>query len=174
MRVPLQELVRRRLRALVEKADVPLRVLGDRLHLSASGVGRILNDEGYTILLPHVEAMCDFFQISPAELMTEPGALIQPVGPEELQLLTHFRQLTYTQRHGLLAVLEGRAPQPVPAHRRKRARLGHSELTAEQQALVDLYVRSEPQAREGVMQILRGTARSAVDGRRARRADMTE
>jgi transcriptional regulator with XRE-family HTH domain len=162
--VTLQERIRQRLRTLVTTKNVSLKVLGERLHLSPSGVGRILNDEGYNILLQHIEGFCNFFQMTPSELIVEPNALIQPVQPDERHLLHLFRQLTYTQKQGLLSVLEGRTLQAPP---RKRARLGRSELTEEQQLVVDLYARSEPQAREGVLKVLRGTARKAATDARA-------
>ena len=154
--VKLQERLRHRLRRLVETNNVQLRVLGERLGLSPSGVGRILNEEGYNILLTHVEGFCEFFQITPSELMVEPGSLIQPIKPLEAQLLAHFRAMTELQRHSLLSVLDRSSSQPAT---RRRARLGRAELTEEQQLLVDLYARSPEQARGGILKTLRGTAR---------------
>lgn len=116
---------------------------------------------GPALCLDWLDEVHTFLQMSVSEMCAIPGALWQEIKPDEAQLLAHFRQLTYTQRTGLLAVLEGRLAQPPKA---RHARWGHRELTAEQQLLVDLYVESEPQAREGVMQILRGTARKADRG----------
>lgn len=158
-RTPLQERVRRRFKALVDAKGVPHKTIGAYLGLTRSAVTRLLNDDDSSIALQHIERLCEFFQITPSEVMVEPGALIQPIAPDEAQLLTHFRQLTYTQRQGLLAVLEGRLAQPTKP---RRARFGSVALTEEQQMLVDLYVQSEPQAREGVLKILKGTARHAA------------
>lgn len=163
VRTPLQERLRGKLRHLVERSNVQLRILGERLGLSPSGVGRILNEEGYNILIPHIEGFCEFFQISPAELFVEQDAMIQPIKPLELQLLKHFRQMTELQRHSLLAVLD----RPEEPKTRRRARPGHVELTSIQQLVVDLFVKSEADDKEAVLKLLRGTAKRAAEARRA-------
>lgn len=114
---------------------------------------------GPALCLDFLDELHTFLQTSVSEMCSVPGALWQEVKPPEAQLLIYFRQLTYTQQLGLLAVLEGRLAQPPKA---RRARWGHAELSAEQQLLVDLYAQSEQQQREGVMKILQGAAEKAA------------
>ena len=154
-KLPLQERIRTRLRQLVESKNVSLRVVGEHLKLSPSGVGRILNDEGYTIMWHHVERFCEFFQMTPAELMVEPGALMQPISHFESALLRIIRDMTELERRSLLTILE----RPVYAAQPKKARLGRAMLTAKEQELVDLFARVKRDGvREGVLKTLRGAA----------------
>lgn len=155
-KLSLQERVRQRFKTLVESKHVSHEVLGKYLGLSRSGVTRLLGDEDTGFALQHIERLCEFFQITPAEIMADPGAVIVPIKPLEAQLLAHFRQMTELQRHSLLSVLDRSASVP---EQRRRARLGRAELTEEQQLLVDLYARSPEQARGGILKTLRGTAR---------------
>lgn len=150
----LQERIRGRIRVLVERGGVPHERLGDFLGVSRSHVTRLLNEHG-AIMLDHVEKFCEFFQVSPSELVTDEGSLFQEIKPLEAQLLALFREMTELQRHSLLSVLDRSAQQ---ASVRRRARLGRSELTEEQQLVVDLYSRSNEQARGGILKTLRGTA----------------
>jgi transcriptional regulator with XRE-family HTH domain len=144
--------------------------LGKYLGLSRSAVSRLLNDEGSGIGLPHLEKCCEFFQITPAEFMVDPGALIQPIQPLEAQLLGIFREMTELEKRGLLDVLD-RNPRPVAANRRKRERFGQPRLSEREQHLIDLFVRSGPQVQEGVLRMLKGTAQPhhapAADGDRS-------
>lgn len=164
-REPLQERVRARIRNLVTTREVGHAVLGKYLGLTRS-VTRLLNDEGQGIALQHIERVCDFFQVTASELMAESGALIQAITPTEASLLAYFRQLTEVQRMGLLAILDRSAQQPAT---QRRAKLGRTELTDEQQLLVDLYARSNEQARSGILKTLRGTAQSGDVERATRR-----
>lgn len=148
----LQELVRQRLRERTPNFSVLARFL----KTDPSTTQKKLKPGGASLCLDWLESVTAFYQMSVSEMCALPGSLWQEVKPDEAQLLAHFRQLTYTQQQGLLAVLEGRLAQPAKA---RRARWGRAELTEEHQTLVDLYVQSEPQAREGVMKVLRGTAR---------------
>jgi transcriptional regulator with XRE-family HTH domain len=151
----LQERVRARLRALVDKHNVSHEILGKRLGLSRSYVSRMLNTDGGAILLEHIEGFCEFFQITPAELVAEAGSLIQPVTPIESALLTHFRQMTELERRSLLTILE----RPIYAAPDRKARMGRAMLTVKEQELVDLYARVKKDGvREGVLKTLRGAA----------------
>ena len=153
---PLQERVRQRFRALVDQKDVPHELIGQRLGLSRSGVTRLLNDVGGGFALHHIERLCEFFQITPSEIMAEPGALIQAVTPIEAALLAHFRQMTELERRSLLTILE----RPIYAAPDKRARLGRAMLSTKEQELVDLFARVKKDGvREGVLQTLRGAAK---------------
>ena len=159
---PLQERVRARLRTLVETADVSHEILAQRLGLSRSNVSRMLTQEDRAILLPHLEGFCEFFQVTAAELVAEPGAQIIPVSPIEAALLALIRQMTELERRSLLTILE----RPPAIHQRK-ARLGRAMLTTREQELVDLFARVKKDAiREGVLKTLRGAAATHDDDHR--------
>jgi transcriptional regulator with XRE-family HTH domain len=146
-----------RIRQLVEERGFSHEALAPHLAVGPSAVSKLLSGKN-AIGLDHIEGFCFALQITPAELMAEPGALIQPISPTESALLREFRTLTETQRLGLLSVLERATEKP---HKGRRARLGRVALTSVQQELVDLFVLSNEQARDGVLKILRGAARSA-------------
>src|SRR5689334_13482199 len=142
---------------MVQRGDVSLDTLGKYLGLSRSGVSRILNEEGYAIMLAHIETMCVFFQTTPSELVAEPGALLQRVQPIAAALLVLFRQMTELERRSLLTILE--RPNYTQAPHTKRSRLGRAMLTAKEQELVDLFARVKRDGvREGVLKTLRGAA----------------
>jgi transcriptional regulator with XRE-family HTH domain len=149
----LLDRVRQRIRTLVDQKDVNHETLGKYLGLSRSAVTRLLNDGG-GIALDHVERLCEFFQITPAELMAEPGAVIQPVSPLEATILAHLRQMTELERRSLLTLLD----RPPAITTPRRAGLGRVMLTTREQELIDLFSRSDDGAREGVLKVLRGSA----------------
>lgn len=154
-KVPLQELVRRRLKTLVDQKNVNHETIANYLGLSRSAVTRMLNDEGGGIALTHIERLCEFFQILPYELLSEPGAQIVPVTPIEAALLAHFRQMTELERRSLLTILE----RPIYAAPDKKARLGRAILSPKEQELVDLFARVKKDGvREGVLRTLKGAA----------------
>lgn len=150
-----QEMVRARLRERTPN----LSALANFLKTSPSTIQKKFREFGTGLSVDFLHDCSPFYQMSVSEMTALSNSAWQEVKPDEAQLLTHFRQLTYTQRQGLLAVLEGRIAQPAKS---RRAKWGRAELTEEQQLLVDLYAQSEPQAREGVLKILRGTARKSV------------
>lgn len=153
----LQERVRSRIKGFVDQHDVSHETLGAYLGLTRSAVTRLLNDEGAGIALQHIERLCEYFQVTPSELMAEPGAMIQVVKPLESQLLKIFREMTELERRGLLDVLD-RQPKVTGKHRASRK---PAQLSADQKALLSLYARSNARAREGVMKILNGAAVAA-------------
>lgn len=161
MREALPERVRARLQRLVTERNFSHEALAPHVGVGASGVSKLLSGAN-AIGLGHLEGFCIALQITPSELLVEPDSIIQTVNPLELQLLRHFRQMTELQRASLLSVLD-RSPQ-VPTSRR-RPRLGRAELSEEQQLLVDLYARSNEQARTGILKTLRGTARQGDEDR---------
>lgn len=158
--LPLQERVRQRFRARVADGNVSHEVIGKYLGLTRSAVTRLLNDEGAGFALHHIERLCEFFQITACEVVAEDHARMVAVTPMEAQLLSIYRNMTAIEQNGLLTVLD-RSARALPA-RRRRSKLGHAPLTDEQQLVVDLFARSDPQAREGVLKILRGTAKIAA------------
>ena len=158
MPIPLQERVRQRLRDLVERNNVSREILAKRLGLSVSGVSRILTEDGYTILWQHLEGFCEFFQVTPCELVIDPGAIIQAVNPLEAAILEHIRKMTELERRSLLTLLE----RPIQISHRK-AKPGRAMLSDREQELVDLFGRVKADGvREGVLKMLRGAADGAV------------
>lgn len=156
-----QEMVRARLRDRTPN----LTSLASFLKIDPSIIQRRMRDDGTALCLDFLDDVRAFYQMSVSEMCALPGSLWQEVKPLEAQLLYHFRQMTELQRHSLLSVLDRSAQQPAT---RRRARLGRSELTEEQQLLVDLYARSPEQARGGILKTLRGTAKLG-DGERGHR-----
>jgi len=154
----LQERVRQKFQDLTEKGDVSHETLGTHLGLSRSGVSRLLNDDDNGFALQHIERLCEFFQITPAEIMAEPGAQIVPVSPIEAALLAHVRQMTELERRSLLTLLDRHLTITTP----RRAGLGRAALNSREQELVDLFARSNDGAREGVLKVLRESARQKV------------
>jgi transcriptional regulator with XRE-family HTH domain len=157
VKVSLQERVRHRLKQLTDDGRVPQERLGKFVGLSRSYMGRILNADA-AISLELIEKCCEFFQITAAELVVEPGSLIQPITPIEASVLDRFRKMTELERHSWMIIMDGRNAGPV---QNRRARIGHKELTEEQQLVVDLYARSNEQARSGILKVLRGAASAA-------------
>lgn len=153
-----QEMVRARLRERTPNYSTLARFL----RLEPSTIQKRLREGGPALCLDFLDDVSAFYQLSVSEMCALPGSLVQEIKPLEAQLLTHFRQMTELQRHSLLSVLDRSTSQPAT---RRRARLGRAELTEEQQLLVDLYVRSNEQARAGILKTLRGTARVG-DGER--------
>lgn len=165
-RVPLPERVLARLQHLVTTHGFSHEALAPHVGVGPSAVSKLLSGKN-AIGLDHLEGFCVALQMTPAEIVLEPGSLIQPITPIEASLLRYFRNLTEVQRMGLLAILDRSAQQPM---KRRRARMGRAELTEEQQLLVDLYARSNEQARSGILKTLRGTARVA-DAERDQRTE---
>lgn len=153
-KLSLQERVRARLREWCK--DLTHQRIADHLHVNRSSVSKLFQEGGPALTLDHLEAFQFLIQRSVAEMVTAPDSLLQEIKPLEAQLLATFRAMTELQRHSLLAVLDRSAQEP---RSKRRARLGRMELTEEQQLLVDLYARSNEQARSGILQTLRGAAR---------------
>lgn len=146
-KVDLQERVRNGFRDRVAKAKVSHEVLGEYLGLSRSGVTRLLNDEGAGFGLHHIERLCEFFQVSPAEVCADPAAVIVPVSPLESALLDRFRKMTEMQRMSLMAVLDWRGEV---AATRSRKGYGHEEAM-----VVALYRAVAPDVQAAVLGLMR-------------------
>lgn len=160
----LRERVLARINVLVEQGDVPHDVLAPHLGVGQSAVSKILNGRR-GLSLEAIDGFCVFFQITPAELMAEPDALIQPLKPIEAAIVALVRQMTELERRSLLTLLERPVYQVAKG---KRARMGRAMLTAKEQELVDLFARVKRDGvREGVLQTLRGAVRdgATVDSR---------
>lgn len=152
-KLTLTERVRARLRDWTE--GFTHQQIADHLHVHRSSVSKLLTHEGTDINLGHLEALSFVLQRTPSEMVAEADSLWQEVKPLEAQLLAIFRDMTELERRSLLDVLD--RPR---AKQTRRARPGHAELNAVQQELVDLFVLSNAQARDGVLKILRGSARA--------------
>lgn len=154
-RLSLAERALARIQQLVSERGFSHETLAPFLGVGPSAVSKILSGKN-ALSLDHIDGFSVALQISAAEIVLEPGSLIQPLTPMEAALLQSFRSMTELQRHSLLSVLDRSAAQAV---NRRRARWGRSELTEEQQLVVDLYARSPEQARSGILKTLRGTAK---------------
>jgi hypothetical protein len=164
-----QEMVRARLRARTPNYTT----LANFIKSDPSTMQKRLKANGTAICLDWLDSVTSFYQMSVAEMCALPGATWQEIKPLEAQLLAIFRDMTELQKRSLLDVLDRGATQ-VPAERRRRPRLGFKRLTEEQQLVVDLYARSDAQAREGVLKVLRGTAKKAAKDARDGSSDSSE
>lgn len=155
-----QEMVRARLRNKTPNFSM----LATFLKSDPSTIQKKLKEGGTALCLDWLDSASPFYQMSVSEMTAMSGSLIQEIKPMEAQLLGIFREMTELEKRSLLDVLDRRPPAP-----RRKARWGHAELTEEQQLVIDLYARSEPQAREGVLKVLRGTAKKVEKADRGAR-----
>lgn len=147
-----QEMVRARLRARVENASTLARFL----KVEPSTITKRLKAGGPAICVDFLDEVREFFGgWTPAEIVAEPGSLIQPITPIEAAFLAHLRAMTELERRSLLTILE----RPIYAAPDKKARLGRAMLTPKEQELVDLFARVKRDGvREGILRTLRGAA----------------
>jgi transcriptional regulator with XRE-family HTH domain len=151
VKATLQEQVRARVRRLVEDGDVSHAIIGTALGLSRSAATRIITGTA-AISLARVERICEFFQITAAELMTEPGALIQPLVPIEAAILDVVRKMDKLRQHSLLDVLEWQRASSLPT---KRGRI--DALSSEDAMVLSLYrAISDSDAQAGIVMQMRG------------------
>ena len=157
LKLSLQERVRKKFRDLVEQAEVSHETLGQYLGLSRSGVSRLLNDDENGFALHHIERLCEYFQVTTAEVFADPGSMIHAITPIESALLTYYRDMTELERRSWLTILD--RPRTIAA---KSPRLGRAMLTLKEQELVDLFARVKKDGvREGVLRTLKGAAEDA-------------
>lgn len=151
----LQERIRARLREWT--ADYTHEQIAEVFHVDRSAISKLFKDGGSAITLEHLEGFGFLLQRSPAEIVSEHGAIIQAVMPIEAALLAIFRAMTELERRSLLTVLE--RPVSSQERRAKKARLGRAMLTVKEQELVDLFARVKKDGvREGVLRTLKGAA----------------
>ena len=163
-KLPLQERVRHRFKSLVESKGIQHDTLAKYLGLSRSGVTRLLNDEGSGFALHHIEKLCEFFQISPAEAVAEPHAIIQAVSPIEASILDIVRKMNELSRHSLLTVLEW--PQRSGASV-KRAGRTPDHLSPEDAMVLSLYrALDDADAQSGVVMQMRGYVHAKAEKKR--------
>lgn len=160
-RLPLQERVRQRVKQLVKTKEVSHAVLGKYLGVTRSHVTRMLNEDG-AISLTHIEKICEFFQVTPAELVTDVGALIQPLSPLEAAILDVIRKMDRHRQHSLLDVLEWQRASTVPV----KGPWGRADrLTTEDAMVLSLYraLRDDPDAQAGIVMQMRGFVRAKLE-----------
>lgn len=162
-KLPLQERVRHRFKSLVESKGVQHDTLAKYLGLSRSGVTRLLNDEGSGFALHHIEKLCEFFQITPTEVVADTHAVIQAISPIEASILDIVRKMNELSRHSLLTVLEW--PQRSGATV-KRAGRTPDHLSAEDAMVLSLYrAMEDADAQSGVVMQMRGYVQAKSDVR---------
>jgi DNA-binding Xre family transcriptional regulator len=160
-KTPLQERVRQRFKRLVDEKDVSHETLGTHLGLSRSAVTRLLNDEGSGFALPHIERLCEFFQVTPAEIMAEPFSLIQAISPIEASILDLVRKMNELSRHSLLTVLEWPLRSGATV---KRAGRTPDHLSPEDAMVLSLYRGMEDgDAQSGIVMQMRSYVQAKQD-----------
>lgn len=139
---------------MVADQGVAHETLGQYLGLSRSAVSRLLNDEDSGIALQHIERLCEFFQVTPAEIMAEPHAVIQAISPIEASILDIVRKMNELSRHSLLTVLEWPRRSGAPATRHGRT---PDHLSPEDAMVLSLYrAMQDADAQSGVVMQMRG------------------
>ena len=165
-RVPLADRVRGRLSELIDRADMSHEALAPHLGVSASAVSKLLSGKN-AIGLDHVDGFCVALQVTAAELVTEPGALIQPLVPLEAAILDVVRKMDRLRQHSLLDVLEWQRASSLPT---RRGRV--DALNAEDAMVLSLYraLRDDPDAQSGIVMQMRGFVQAKLEhGTDARR-----
>lgn len=148
-----QEMVRARLREKTPNYSVLAAYLKAT---DPSVIQKRLKEGGTNLNLAWLDEVSGFYQMSVSEMCAMVNSAWQEVKPLEAELLLLFRGMTELQRHSLLSILNRSEGQP---EKRRKPRAGYKPLTEEQQLVIDLYARSEPKAREGVLKVLRETAK---------------
>jgi DNA-binding Xre family transcriptional regulator len=162
-KLPLQERVRHRFKTLVDDKGVSHETLGKHLGLSRSAVTRLLNDEGSGFALQHIERLCEFFQVTPSEVMAEPFAAIQAISPIEASILDIVRKMNELTRHSLVTVLEWPARSSVQVKRTGRT---PDHLSPEDAMVLSLYRGLEDaDAQAGIVMQMRGFVQAKQDAR---------
>lgn len=161
VKTALQERVRQRMKHIVTEKGVGHAVLAKWIGLSRSAVTRMLNEDG-AIMLPHLERFCEFFQMTPSEVVLEPGALVQPLSPLEAAIVDVIRKMDRLRQHSLLDVLEWQRASSIPS---KRGRRATTDLSAEDEMILSLYrAMTDSDAQAGIVMQMRGFVRAKHEG----------
>jgi transcriptional regulator with XRE-family HTH domain len=153
-RAPLAERVLGRIQRLVSERGFSHEKLAPHLGISASAVSKLLSGKN-AISLTHIDGLCVALQISAAELMTDPGALIQPLSPMEAAILDVVRKMDRLRQHSLLDVLEWQRASTIPTTRGFTRIKDH--LNAEEAMVLSLYrALGDADAQSGVVMQMRG------------------
>lgn len=149
------------MKRMVDEKDVHHAVLAKWLGLSRSAVTRLLNEDG-AIMLKHLEGFCEFFQVTAAEVVLEPGALVQPLSPLESAIVDVIRKMDRLRQHSLLDVLEWQRASTIAT---KHGRSAQHHLTAEDEMVLSLYRgMADSDAQAGVVMQMRGYVRAKQEG----------
>ena len=104
----VQNILARNLRALIEKKNISQAELGRQTGYSAVAVGSWLMT-GQKAKMPSpetIDKICDYFCVSPAQLLTE-SSEVKPVSFDEKLLLEAFRKLNNANRNALMITANG-------------------------------------------------------------------
>lgn len=150
-----QELVRSRLRELTPNFSTLARFL----KTDPSTVQKRLKPGGSALCVDWLDEVSGYYQMRVAEMVSEPGAVLQSVSPLESSLLDRFRKMTEMQRMSLMAVLDWRGDVPTT---RSRKGYGHEDAM-----VVALYRAVAPDVQAAVLELMRQhPSAKAMDARR--------
>jgi len=150
----LAERLLARINELVQASDVTHEILGTHIGIGASAVSKILNGRN-SMSLEFIEGACSFFQITPAELMVDPGSLIQPLTPIEAAIINIVRKMNELHRHSLLSVLDWQRGS-TDAKKRSGGRTP-DHLSPEDAMVLSLYRgMADGDAQSGIVMQMRG------------------
>lgn len=150
----LAERVLARINDLVQASDVTHEILGAHIGIGGSAVSKILNGKN-SLSLEFIEGVSSFFQITPAELMVDPGSLIQPLTPIEAAIVNIVRKMNELHRHSLLSVLDWQRGSSEA--KRKRPGRTPDHLSPEDAMVLSLYRGMvDTDAQSGIVMQMRG------------------
>lgn len=158
-KLPLQERVRVNIRDRAAAAKLSQKRIADYFEIDPSAVSKLLRDNGPALTLKHVEGFSFLLQITPAELMIEPGALIQPLGPLEAAILDVVRKMDRLRQHSLKDVLEWQRASSIPS---RRGRV--DDLSSEDAMVLSLYrALGDSDAQAGIVMQMRGYVQARLE-----------
>lgn len=159
---PLEDRVRARLLTLIEQRGISYEKIAPHLGISASAVSKLLGGKN-GIGLHHIDGFCVALQVTPAELVAEPGSLIQAISPIEAAILDIVRKMNELSRHSLLTVLEWPMRSSVTMKRTGRS---PDVLSSEDAMVLSLYRGMEDaDAQSGIVMQMRGFVQAKQDAR---------
>lgn len=103
----LEERVRKRLLALIDRGDVDQKTLANGTRIPPSNLSKILSGK-QRITFAYLEEFCFFFQRTPAELVAEPGVGFIQLKEMEADLIARYREMEDKEKRALIDVLDWR------------------------------------------------------------------
>lgn len=121
----LQARVLARILTLAERLDYAQKGLADHLRVSQGTMSKILSGK-QDLTLAYIEDFCFVFQVTPEELVAEPGSQMVVLRPMEPDLLARFREMEEKDQKSLIDVLDWRLKKPQLL-KGKRSKFGKAE-----------------------------------------------
>lgn len=114
----LEERVRKRILALKDRGDVDQKTLSNGTRISPSKLSKILSGK-QRMTLAYLEEFCFFFQLTPAELVSDPHVPFTQLKEMEPDILLRVREMEDKERRALIDVLDWRLKKVAPRGRQR-------------------------------------------------------